>query len=107
MGRHATNFPTTRIARFMRDHFVLYDAAGKRMTNREIVRLFEGISSPNVISMWKTGTCKVPVERLPDIANLLARYGTPVDIAELVQMYLEQELPPTHDILKSVRFTPA
>lgn len=44
-----------------------------------------GYRSPNMISMWRTGKTRVPLERIPDIARLMK-----VDVAALLNLWFEQ-----------------
>jgi transcriptional regulator with XRE-family HTH domain len=53
-------------------------------TNDEIASAM-GYERPNIISMWRTGRTRIPLDRVPQIAKLLG-----VDLAMLLPMWLEQ-----------------
>lgn len=59
------------------------------MTNEEVAKEL-GYRSANVLSLWKTGKSRVPLERLPDLARLMK-----VDLAELLPWWMEQYAPDT------------
>jgi transcriptional regulator with XRE-family HTH domain len=54
-------------------------------TNEDVAQEL-GYRAANMISMWRTGRTRVPLEKLPDIARLMK-----VDIALLLPMWLEQQ----------------
>nr|WP_306754972.1 helix-turn-helix transcriptional regulator [Paracoccus sp. M09] len=57
---------------------------GHRKTQREIAHE-AGFMNPNLISMFKTGASKIPLDRVPSLARALE-----VDPAYLMQLALEQ-----------------
>lgn len=54
------------------------------MTNEEIAESM-GYSRPNIISMWRTGRTKIPLDRLVDLSKILN-----VDLVILLPLWLEQ-----------------
>jgi transcriptional regulator with XRE-family HTH domain len=54
-------------------------------TNEDVAQEL-GYRAANMISMWRTGRTRVPLEKLPDIARLMK-----VDIALLLPMWLDQQ----------------
>jgi transcriptional regulator with XRE-family HTH domain len=56
-------------------------------TNAEVAKEM-GFSAPNVVSLWRTGKSRVPIERLPQLAELLR-----IDLAALFPLWAEQYLP--------------
>ena len=83
MGRKQEN-PRTgerfRLAEYLNKNLRLL--SGK--TNDEISQ-FCGYTTPNIVSMWITGKTKVPLERLPDLAELMG-----VNITFLLPLWVEQ-----------------
>lgn len=61
-------------------------------TNEEVSQEL-GYRAANIISMWRTGKTKIPLDRLPDIANLMK-----IDIATLFPMWMEQYFGEREDI---------
>ena len=59
------------------------------LTHEEIA-VKMGYSSPNAASLWKTGKSRVPLDRLPALADLMG-----VDLAELLPLWMEQHAPDT------------
>lgn len=57
------------------------------MTNEELADDM-GYARSNIISMWRTGKSRIPLERLPDLSRLLN-----VSLAELLPMWMEQYAP--------------
>lgn len=57
------------------------------MTNEELADDM-GYARSNIISMWRTGKSRIPLERLPDLSRLLN-----VSMAELLPMWMEQYAP--------------
>jgi transcriptional regulator with XRE-family HTH domain len=57
------------------------------MTNEELADDM-GYARSNIISMWRTGKSRIPLERLPDLSRLLN-----VSMAELMPMWVEQYAP--------------
>lgn len=56
-------------------------------TNEELAGEM-GYARANIISMWRTGKSRIPLERLPDLSRLLN-----VSLAELLPMWMEQYAP--------------
>ena len=54
------------------------------LTNEEIATKL-GYTSPNIISMWRTGRTRVPLDRLPGLCEILN-----VDISYLLPLWIEQ-----------------
>ena len=54
------------------------------MTNEELAEHF-GYSRPNIISMWKTGRTKVPLDKVVPMAELLG-----MDLIELLLFWFDQ-----------------
>lgn len=59
------------------------------LTNEQVA-LDLGYTAANVLSLWKTGKSRVPLDRLPGIARLMR-----IDIAELLPLWIEQHAPDT------------
>lgn len=57
------------------------------MTNDEMAEEM-GYARSNIISMWRTGRSRIPLERLPDLSKMLN-----VSMAELLPMWIEQYAP--------------
>lgn len=72
--------PTYQLATFMNQNWD--EKVGR--TNEDVAQEL-GYRAANMISMWRTGRTRVPLEKLPDIARLMK-----VDIALLLSMWLEQ-----------------
>lgn len=77
--------PGYSLAEFLNDNW------GTRVsiTHEELAARM-GYTSPNVASLWKTGKSRVPLERLPALADLLK-----VDLAALLPLWMEQYAPDT------------
>jgi hypothetical protein len=73
--------PTYRLAEFMNQNWD--EKVGR--TNEDVAQEL-GYRAANMISMWRTGRTRVPLEKLPDIARLMK-----VDIALLLPMWLDQQ----------------
>jgi transcriptional regulator with XRE-family HTH domain len=56
------------------------------LTNQEVADRL-GISSPGLVSMWRTGRSKVALEWLPHLSRILE-----VDLAVLLRLWIEQYL---------------
>lgn len=72
--------PTYKLAEFLNN---VWDSR-VGYTNFELAQEW-GYRSPGIISMWRTGRSRVPIERLPDLARLLN-----TDLAQLLPLWLEQ-----------------
>lgn len=72
--------PTYQLAEFMNDN---WDKTVGR-TNEEVAAEL-GYKAANMISMWRTGKTRVPLEKLPDFARLMK-----LDLGVLLPMWLEQ-----------------
>lgn len=84
-GRHqerGRTGETYRLAEFLNKN---WDTMVGRTNNDVALEL--GYKSPNMISMWRLGLAKVPLERLPDVARLMK-----VDLAILLPLWFEQYL---------------
>jgi transcriptional regulator with XRE-family HTH domain len=72
------------------EHFALAEWLNKNLrnltdkTNDEIATGL-GYTQPNIISMWVTGRTKVPLERLPALAEIMN-----VDLTFLLPLWFEQ-----------------
>jgi transcriptional regulator with XRE-family HTH domain len=53
-------------------------------TNEDVAQEL-GYKAANMISMWRTGKTRIPLEKLPDIARLMK-----LDIATLLPLWFEQ-----------------
>ena len=73
--------PTYQLAQFMNHNWD--EKVGR--TNEDVAQEL-GYRAANMISMWRTGRTRVPLEKLPDIARLMK-----VDVALLLPMWLEQQ----------------
>lgn len=65
------------------------------MTQREIARR-AGYDKPNVLSMMKQGQTKVPIERIPDLAEACG-----VDPARLMRIALREYQPELLDLIET------
>jgi transcriptional regulator with XRE-family HTH domain len=72
--------PTYRLAEFLNQHW----EAKVGMTNEEVAGEL-GYRAGNIVSMWRTGKTRVPLERLPDIARLMK-----LDLGVLLPLWFEQ-----------------
>lgn len=54
-------------------------------TNEDVAQEL-GYKAANMISMWRTGKTRVPLERLPDVARLMK-----LDISVLLPLWFEQQ----------------
>lgn len=82
-GRHQENArtgKTYRLAEFMNKN---WDRLVGR-TNDDVAQEL-GYRASNMISMWRTGKTRVPLDRVPDVARLMK-----VDIAVLLPLYFDQ-----------------
>jgi transcriptional regulator with XRE-family HTH domain len=73
--------PTYQLAEFLNRNWD--EKVGR--TNEDVAQEL-GYRAANMISMWRTGRTRIPLEKLPDIARLMK-----VDIALLLPMWLEQQ----------------
>jgi hypothetical protein len=73
--------PTYRLAEYLNANWD--DRVGR--TN-EAVAMELGYKASNLISMWRTGKTRIPLEKLPDIARLMK-----IDIAMLLPLWFEQQ----------------
>lgn len=64
-----------------------FDENLDRLTDMTAEQLAEelGYSRPNIISMWRTGRTRIPLEKLADLSLLLG-----VDLTTLLPLWLEQ-----------------
>jgi transcriptional regulator with XRE-family HTH domain len=72
--------PSYQLAEFLNDN---WDRLVGR-TNEEVAMEL-GYRAPNMISMFRTGKTRVPLEKLPDIARVMK-----IDIAALLPLWFEQ-----------------
>lgn len=77
-------YEDTRIAKLLRDRI---DRLASQKTQREIAAEI-GYDKPNVLSMYKRGEAKVPLDRIPAFAKALD-----LDTATLFRLGLEQWWP--------------
>lgn len=56
-------------------------------TNQELAQKWN-YRSPGIISMWRTGKSRIPIERITDLAQLLG-----VDMAFLLPLWIDQYVP--------------
>lgn len=54
------------------------------MTNEELADRL-GYQRPNIISMWRTGRTRVPLDRLPELADILG-----VNLGHLLMLWMDQ-----------------
>jgi transcriptional regulator with XRE-family HTH domain len=73
--------PTYQLAEFLNHNWD--EKVGR--TNEDVAQEL-GYRAANMISMWRTGRTRVPLEKLPDIARLMK-----VDIALLLPLWLDQQ----------------
>jgi transcriptional regulator with XRE-family HTH domain len=79
---------TSRIAQYLTKQI---DALQGRKNQREIAAEI-GYDKPNMISMFKRGETKVPIEKIPALAKALH-----VDSAHLFRLAMEQYWPEMHE----------
>ncbi|OWV39209.1 helix-turn-helix domain-containing protein [Mameliella alba] len=77
-----TKAPYSPTANFLRDAI---DATDK--TQRELAR-DAGLPHPNVLSMMKTGECKVPISRIPKLSAALS-----VDSSRFLELAMQEYHP--------------
>jgi transcriptional regulator with XRE-family HTH domain len=80
--------PTYKLAAFMNCNWE--KMVGR--TNEDVAGEL-GYKAPNMISMWRTGKTRVPLERLPDVARLMK-----VDIATLFPLWFDQQWGEREDV---------
>jgi hypothetical protein len=73
--------PTYQLAEFLNHNWD--EKVGR--TNEDVAQEL-GYRAANLISMWRTGKTRIPLEKMPDIARLMK-----VDIALLLPLWLEQQ----------------
>lgn len=83
-----------KVADFVAKHLDIQAAAGR--TARKIAAEV-GYRNPNMIAMIKTGRAKVPLEKIPALAQALR-----VDVALLFRLALEQQRPKINDAVCEV-----
>lgn len=72
--------PTYQLAEFLNEN---WDKMVGR-TNDDVATEL-GYRAANLISMWRTGKTRVPLEKLPDVARLMK-----IDLAALLPLWFEQ-----------------
>lgn len=72
------------------------DALKGVKTQRDIAHEM-GYSAPNIISMFKRGEMKVPLDKVPPLAKALH-----VDLKHLFRLWIEQNWPDQTDIIRMV-----
>jgi hypothetical protein len=87
--------PTTNVAAFITQRLGAIDA-----TQREVATQC-GYANANIITMFKTGATKVPVEIAPDLARALD-----VDPEALVRLVLKEYLPGAWATIESLMADP-
>ena len=73
--------PTYQLAEFVNHN---WDTLVGR-TNEDVASEL-GYRSANIISMWRTGRTRIPLEKLPDVSRLMK-----IDISQLLPMWFEQQ----------------
>ncbi len=84
MARSGIPYSTSRIANYLSRQI---DALQGRKNQREIANEI-GYDKPNMISMFKRGETKVPIEKIPALAKAIH-----VDPAHLMRLAMEQYWP--------------
>ena len=72
--------PTYKLANFMNDNWD--NLVGR--TNEDVAMEL-GYKAANMISMWRTGKTRIPLEKLPDVARIMK-----LDIGTLLPLWFEQ-----------------
>lgn len=91
--RPGFQFANSRIAIYLSSQI---DALKGEKSQREIAADL-GYASSNIISMFKSGQTRVPLDKIPDFARVLH-----VDPAHLFRLAMEQYWPDRHDSLNSI-----
>jgi hypothetical protein len=73
--------PTYQLAEFLNRNWD--EKVGR--TNDDVAMEL-GYKSSNIISMWRTGRTRIPLDKLPDLARLMK-----LNLADLLPMCLEQQ----------------
>ena len=93
VSRPGMPFAESRIALFLSKRI---DQLAARKNQREIATEI-GYDKPNMISMFKRGETKIPLEKIPLLAKSLE-----VDPAHLFRMAVEQYWPGLHAVIQEV-----
>ena len=90
-SRRVQPFAHTRLVQFLDKHL---ESLTGVVCQADIAKAL-GYTKPNIISMFKTGQTKVPLEKIPDLAEVIR-----VDPVFLMRLCLEQYWPRRFDVLK-------
>jgi len=92
-NRHCQPYAGSALARYLAKR--IYELSGVR-TQREIA-LAAGFARPNIISMFKTGETKVPLDRIAPLARALD-----ADPAHLFQLALVDQWPELAQVIDDI-----
>jgi transcriptional regulator with XRE-family HTH domain len=93
VGASSKSYGNTKIAQYLRKRI---DSLTGIKSQKQIAREI-GYDRPNMLSMMKTGETKVPLEKVPALAEALG-----CDVGHLMRLGLEQYWPNKLDVIHEV-----